>query len=528
MAYTVVKGDNLSRIAKANGLTLAQLLELNPQYKDNPDMVQIGASINVSQSTAGSGGGVTPEQVKEWYTSTGADIGWEANGETPDQRAKRIADAINSGERTVEQVQSSIAQSKDRMVAAGSGDTDPAKAATGSTTTTPGIMGGGTLTKITREGQDDLWSMVFNQGGTKHVYLFDSYEAMTAALGNDAITGGKYGFNTITERQFDDGARDGSYFNMGSANPLVGQTGDYAHFYQDIEDDAIISAGSRNPGAIGAYLKDPEIKAILAASLLGNWSIEREQAEIRNTKYYQDVMYPGITNLLDQGVDQPEAKWWQYHDSVSDDLGLLGYQMDDDGTYRSTIGKMMQQGISDTVFKTMAPQYLRAKQSPEFAAALDYWLDKTAGRNVSFDDVFDAMSGQAEGDLLLAVESGIIQFQSTLHNTILSDEQITRIASQTQLSEAEIATSFTTAEENLLALGDRGLSRYGLSESALVSSAFGLTEGEQTAEEVRRLAAKTTRELGLQDDKKAQFYASFNERGALIKPGLQALAPEAG
>lgn len=528
MAYTVVKGDNLSRIAAANGLTLAQLLELNPQYKDNPDMVQIGASINVSQSTAGSGGGVTPEQVKEWYTSTGADIGWEANGETPDQRAKRIADAINSGSRTVEQVKSSIAQSKDRMVAAGSGDTDPAKPATGSTATTPGIMGGGTLTKITREGQDDLWSMVFNQGGSKHVYLFDSYEAMTAALGEGAVTSGKYGFNTITERQFDDGARNGSYFNMGSANPLVGQTGDYAHFIQDIQDDALISAGSRNPGALGDYLKDPEIMRIIGASILGGWTEEQTQAEIRNTNYYQNVMYPGITTLLDQGVDQPEAKWWQYHDSVTDDLGMLGYKKDADGTYRSTIGKMMTQGISDTVFKQMAPQFLRASQSPEFAASLDYWLDKTAGRNVSFDDIFDAISGQSEGDLALAVEQGVIQFQSTLHNTKLSDEQITRIATMTELSEAEIRTSFSSAEESLLALGNQGLSRYGLTEQALVSSAFGLTEGNQSAEEIRRLAAKTTKELGLQDDKKAQFYASFNERGALIKPGLQALAPEAG
>jgi hypothetical protein len=47
-SYTVVKGDTLSKIAKANGLTLAELLELNPAYKENPNVVSIGAEITIS------------------------------------------------------------------------------------------------------------------------------------------------------------------------------------------------------------------------------------------------------------------------------------------------------------------------------------------------------------------------------------------------------------------------------------------------------------------------------------------------
>ena len=47
-SYTVVKGDTLGKIAKANGLTLAELLELNPAYKANPDMVSIGAEVTIS------------------------------------------------------------------------------------------------------------------------------------------------------------------------------------------------------------------------------------------------------------------------------------------------------------------------------------------------------------------------------------------------------------------------------------------------------------------------------------------------
>lgn len=44
--YTVVAGDTLSRIAARFGLTLAQLLALNPQIT-NPNLIQIGQVINI-------------------------------------------------------------------------------------------------------------------------------------------------------------------------------------------------------------------------------------------------------------------------------------------------------------------------------------------------------------------------------------------------------------------------------------------------------------------------------------------------
>lgn len=46
-SYSVKAGDSLSKIAQANGMTLAQLLEKNPQYKTNPNLVQIGATLNL-------------------------------------------------------------------------------------------------------------------------------------------------------------------------------------------------------------------------------------------------------------------------------------------------------------------------------------------------------------------------------------------------------------------------------------------------------------------------------------------------
>ena len=49
--YNVVKGDSLSKIASANKMTLQQLLDLNPTYKANPNLVQVGAKINLATPT---------------------------------------------------------------------------------------------------------------------------------------------------------------------------------------------------------------------------------------------------------------------------------------------------------------------------------------------------------------------------------------------------------------------------------------------------------------------------------------------
>lgn len=46
-SYTVMAGDNLSKIAARNGMSLLQLLDANPEYKANPGMVRAGATIKL-------------------------------------------------------------------------------------------------------------------------------------------------------------------------------------------------------------------------------------------------------------------------------------------------------------------------------------------------------------------------------------------------------------------------------------------------------------------------------------------------
>jgi hypothetical protein len=47
-AHVVQAGDTLSKIATDNGITLARLLELNPQFAANPNLVRIGDRIALS------------------------------------------------------------------------------------------------------------------------------------------------------------------------------------------------------------------------------------------------------------------------------------------------------------------------------------------------------------------------------------------------------------------------------------------------------------------------------------------------
>lgn len=45
MQYTIRSGDTLSRIAAAHGTTLQALLEANPRYRTNPNMIRVGDVI---------------------------------------------------------------------------------------------------------------------------------------------------------------------------------------------------------------------------------------------------------------------------------------------------------------------------------------------------------------------------------------------------------------------------------------------------------------------------------------------------
>jgi hypothetical protein len=71
MSYTVKSGDTLSKIAVRHGITLKQLLDVNPQFKTHPNQLKVGDVLNLPLET-----GTAPTQplpaITNIATSTGA------------------------------------------------------------------------------------------------------------------------------------------------------------------------------------------------------------------------------------------------------------------------------------------------------------------------------------------------------------------------------------------------------------------------------------------------------------------------
>ncbi|MEK6284555.1 MAG: LysM peptidoglycan-binding domain-containing protein [Acidobacteriota bacterium] len=65
MTHKVKSGETLLRIAQANGITLAQLLDANPQFKTHPNAINVGDEVTIPGNTE-------PEPVE---TSPGPTIG---------------------------------------------------------------------------------------------------------------------------------------------------------------------------------------------------------------------------------------------------------------------------------------------------------------------------------------------------------------------------------------------------------------------------------------------------------------------
>jgi LysM repeat protein len=60
MTHTVKSGETLAKIAKANGITLDQLLEANPTFKANPNRVRVGDVLNIPDGQPASSPTPTP------------------------------------------------------------------------------------------------------------------------------------------------------------------------------------------------------------------------------------------------------------------------------------------------------------------------------------------------------------------------------------------------------------------------------------------------------------------------------------
>ncbi len=385
-----------------------------------------------------------------------------------------------------------------------------------------GLRPGGDLVRIDGDGVQQ-WGIRYVVGGIEHIYTFDSEEAMKAALGQNAAA--EMGLTVLPANT----VNDGDTWILGDAAGHVGQTQPYQAYWADVLKEAGLEAGIRNPGMLGKYMADPDIQRIIAESAAGNWSDEREIAEIRNTNFYLEVLYPGIEAILDSGLPNPEAQYNQYMTTVDGSLESLGYERDADGTYRSQIGAMLEAGVKADKFVGFAPTFIKAQTNTEFGATLSAWTQKDLGVALDFNNWFDVMEGNTSPEIDEVVQKAQIAYRAQQGQLGLSDDVINRIAAATDLNEAQINAAFTSGEQALFALGDRGLAITGLSIDDLISAPLDIAGvSGLSPQEVRSMTRKVATELGVRDDPKASLFQSFSKRGVPITPGQTVLRPEAG
>jgi hypothetical protein len=486
---------------------------------------------------------LTEDRVTGWIEEIQS-----GEGRSADEIRSDIAQHVITEERIME-VYGVDAETASQLVAgeAGGGMNFSDLPERGGTPGVTGVMGGGDLVRVEREDGTGYYALRYVVEGIEHLYSFGSDEAAEQAIGN---LGGAV---TMSE----DTVNDGDTWLLGDAGGMVGQEGEYGTWFDNLMSEAALEAGVRNPGMIGEFLSDGDVMRIMAEGEAGDWSDERIRAEVRNTTFYQDVLYPGISTFLESGMGDPETRWLNYNQTVEGSLASLGYARDEDGSYRSRIGEMLNLGIEATDFTTNAATFVRAEQSPEFMADLAQWYQAETGQTMAFDDWFDVLAGTAGDEMNAIVEQATLQFQVDQTSLIMDPTQLRRLARMTDFSEATIGAGFSTAEQSLLAIGRQNLARFGLTEQDLINAAFNLGGGGDTfdapqvstpgkgdltpleptpggdgdglsAEEVRRRARKAMIELGLTDDPKAQFFTGYGADGRPLKTGLLAGAPERG
>ncbi len=384
-------------------------------------------------------------------------------------------------------------------------------------------MQGGVATRVVMEDGKDLWAVTYVVDGIQHVYTFADRQAMIDAMGPNWEVG------SLVLRE--DEVNDGDTWILGSGESFVGQ-GDqtYATYWNDLAEEAALEAGLRDPGAIGRMMQDPEIARIIAEGSAGSWSEERIRAEVRRTDYYQNVMYPGIKWFLDSGSAEPEAEYRRYQDDVDGALALLGYDRDEDGTYKTIIGDMLAKGIRAESFASFATTFKRAEESQDFAESLSFWTQRDLGSELTFENWLDVVDGETlDSELADVVERATLQYVSETQGVDVGADLISRIGAESELSEREAAQAFEQVQQNLLALGDVGLERYGLTRQELIEAGTGINPSSgRSISEIKRLAQKTATELGLADDRKIGLYVGYDATGRPTTGGLQSLSQEGG
>jgi hypothetical protein len=390
----------------------------------------------------------------------------------------------------------------------------------------PGLMQGGRIVEVPvgdRTVANKFYVIYeFPPGSNQYVsYQFDSFDQLKQTVGVRKASGALAAPVDIRSQSWMD---QNVLTTGGNIAEVIGKpTESWASHMSDVQKEAARRAGVRDPALIGEMWSNKEMQQIAAQAVVGNWTPEQIVAEQRKTSYWQETLYPGIKNFYGQTAN-PEQAWTQYVSNVSGALTDLGYERDADGTYNSTIKKMLNRKVDDRTFVSQAPIFQRAQQNDQYRQI----LSQRAGRNISFDEWFKVLQGTAPSDLQRIANEAGIAFQAQQQGFDLSEQQLQTLQ-QAEIDEGRAAQTFTEVTQAVLALGDIGLQRGELTRDEILSASAGIApESGRSPTEVLNLVGKLAREEGLFDDEKINMFVQFGAGGRFDRPALQTLKPERG
>jgi len=391
----------------------------------------------------------------------------------------------------------------------------------GATEEFSGIMAGGTIHRVINvEGQPDYYVVAYEYppgSGHSFYYRYDSAKALEQAVGPN-LGGGAVPIGEPLDELIISQWTDG-----GPANEIEGVPGTFNGYLDDISREAGILAGIDDPTLVGEALKNRDIALIMAKAAEGEWTRLQVKAALRGTDYYKDVLHPGIENFYAQS-DDPEALYAMYKQNVEASLKSLGIPQDPQGGYGSQLASLLDKGVSDTAFATFAQVYKQAQTNVGFAGALSKWTERFTGVAISsFEDYFDVLAGNSPAEILEIAEIAGLQFMADNAGFDITDQDLRNISEATDLSQEGAAQLFSRTARDLLALGERGLRRGGLTSQQVLEAEAGIGGN---VEKTRLLMSKLAREEGLIDDPTATIFTDFNREGSPIKLGLQSTISE--
>ena len=387
---------------------------------------------------------------------------------------------------------------------------------------TPGVMSGGTLHKVeNEEGQQDYYVISYEYppgSGHEFYYRFNDLATVKATIG-DNFGGVTVGANV----------QEGALVNWtdaGDSNEIVGIQGSFQGFMNDIIREVSARSGIDDPTRLSGALSDPGIQILMAKAAEGDWTDAQVKAAMRNEDYYKNVVYPGIENFYGQ-TDNPEAAYAMYKQNIMSNLATLGTPKDADGSYDSTIKRMLDAKIDDQEFAALTPTYLRAAGNDGYRESLNQWL-AAAGVPIltDFDSFFDVLAGTEPQHVRDVVELAGISYVAGEQGLDAGTALIREIAERTDFSESQIAERFLQSDRDLLALGPAGLRTVGLTQDDIISTRAGFTNGDRSLAEMEAAISKAKTEQGISDDPTATIFTDFNREGAPVKKGLQSSISE--